>query len=465
PPTIGDHGSEDAAIVLAGDAALCSYPSAGDTLSDRSSHCNTATDPSIDHTDLGNSRRLVRRHGPRLRYCHNLHGWFLFNGKVWEQDTQHRIQELAKDTVFSIHSELVGTGDPKAQASLTKWAKASQSSGRIAAMLRLAQSEVPVAPEQLDCEPFLLAVQNGILDLRTGDLLPHDPKHLITKLSPAAYHPDALCPLYDQFISQLMRGNVELIEYLDRLCGWFLTGDISHQILPIFFGQGCNGKSTLVDLMLYVMGDHACIAPESLLSSGSRDEHPTQLADLQGRRLVVASETEHGCPLRTAQLKRLTGDGRIKARKMRGDHYEFQRTHKMVLVTNNRPPMEENTHAIWRRLKLVPFNANISNPDLEMLAKLKGEADGVLTRWALACRRWHTDAKNMREPTSVTQATEAYRQEEVSQPLHDRDLPRPPRQGGWMRNLPADRPIARSPLFSWLVTAWSWIWNTAQRWS
>ncbi|MCE9552494.1 MAG: DUF5906 domain-containing protein [Planctomycetes bacterium] len=369
-------------------------------------------EPAPACTDIGNADRFIQQHGQRLLYCEAMGAWLHYDGKIWVEDRVRKVDHLAKQTARSIHHEAAQADDLKQQSEVAKWAMTSQSEMHVTAMLKLARCELPVTPQQLDCEPFLLAVQNGILDLKTGDLLPHDPRHLITKISPATYRADAVCPLYDKFVGEIMQGKPELIEYLDRLCGWFLTGDISHQILPIFFGQGCNGKSTLIDLIIHLMGAHATNAAESLLTVSFGNAHPTELADLQGRRLVVASETEEGNKLKTGLVKRLTGDQTIKARRMRQDFFEFQRTHKMVLVTNNRPRIPENTPAMWRRLKLIPFLAHFDKPDTSMLEKLKEEVDGILARFVRACLRWQKDGKDLREPVIVGQATDEYREDE-----------------------------------------------------
>lgn len=157
------------------------------------------------------------------------------------------------------------------------------------------------------------------------------------------------------------------------------------------------------------MGDYAAEAPPDLVTVRKHPEHPTEIADLMGRRLVVASETEQGAELRLQLIKRMTGNARLKGRLMRRDYFEFARTHKLVLVTNNKPALRENTEAVWRRLRMVPFNVIIppEERDMTLLQKLQAEWPGILTWLVRGCVEWL--AEGLTEPRAVTVATLAYR--------------------------------------------------------
>jgi putative DNA primase/helicase len=209
-----------------------------------------------------------------------------------------------------------------------------------------------------------------------------------------------------------MKGNAAMIAYLARVLGRCLSGDVCEQELYFFLGEGANGKSVLVDTVLELLGDYAGTAPESLLMQQPHNEHPTEIADLCGKRLVVASETEDGAKLKVQLVKRLTGDAHLKGRFMRQDFFEFNRTHKLIIVSNNRPQIRETKHAIWRRIRLVPFDVIIppEERDPQLTQKLKSEWPGILAWLVDGYRDWREGG--MRTPAEVMLATEQYKDEQ-----------------------------------------------------
>jgi len=222
------------------------------------------------------------------------------------------------------------------------------------------QVGIPVQPEQLDADRMLFSCCNGTINLRTGELHPHLRDDLLTELAPVDFDPAAECPLWDRFLSEIMARDVDLLEFLQRLIGHCLTGRIDEQILLIFHGVGANGKSVFFEVVKAMMGDeYATDAAPDLLVTSRSDRHPTEIADLHGRRLVVAVENEEGRRLRVGFVKQSTGDPTLKGRRMKRDFFEFPRTHKTILVTNHRPRVPDSSHAIWRRIRLVPFKVVI----------------------------------------------------------------------------------------------------------
>jgi putative DNA primase/helicase len=258
-------------------------------------------------------------------------------------------------------------------------------------MMTLAQTEAGLAATagDFDADPFLFNCLSGTLDLRTGTLHPHARGDRLTKVAPVHYDPTAPRPLFDAFVDRIMGGNRRMVDYLARVLGLCLSGDVSIQELYFFIGEGANGKSVLIDTVLGLLGAYATVAPESLLLLRAHPEHATEIADLCGRRLVVASETEEGAQLKVQLVKRLTGDARLKGRFMRRDFFEFDRTHKLVIVSNNRPVIRETKHAVWRRVRLVPFEVIIpeAERDTQLTEKLKAEWSGILS-WLVAGYRY-----------------------------------------------------------------------------
>lgn len=300
-----------------------------------------------------------------------------------------------------------------------KHAVDSEKAAGINAIMMLAQTEpgIPVLASQFDADPYLFNCLNGTIDLRTFSLRPHSRDDLQTRMANVAYDPTAPRPLFEAFLRRIMADNLEMIAYLARLLGRCLSGDISEQELYFFIGEGANGKSVLIDTVLGILGDYAGTAPDSLLTVQTHNEHPTELADLCGRRLVVASETEEGARLKVQLVKRLTGDNRIKARFMRQDFFEFERTHKLIIVSNNKPLIRETKHAIWRRIRLVPFSVIIPQEerDPQLTEKLKSEWPGILSWLVEGYRDWRENG--MRTPQEVLLATQTYQSEQ--NPLAD----------------------------------------------
>ena len=367
-------------------------------------------------TDTGNAARLVCREGKNIRYCGAWGQWLVWDGIRWKPDADLEMERLAKDTALAIFDEVKTAaekhGNGKSVTELGRWATRSQDRAKIKATIDLARSEVPISPDKLDTDRFLLNAQNGTVDLRTGKLREHRREDFITKLALVDFTPAARCPLWDKFLDRIMGGNATLISYLQRIAGLCLTGDVSEQILPILYGPGANGKNTFVDTLTELLGDYAGEAPPDLLTVRRNDEHPTEIADLCGKRFVVASETEENRRLRVQLVKRLTGNARLKARYMRRDYFQFDRTHKMILVTNNRPVVRENTIAIWRRLRLIPFGVVIPEheQDKSLGQKLRSEFPGILD-WAVeGCLAWLREG--LQTPPEVEAATQDYRADE-----------------------------------------------------
>ena len=370
-------------------------------------------------TDLGNAERLAALHGRDLRFVRyrgNKGDWHIWTGQRWALDNIGVVQSRAKSTVRGMYGEASEIQDDGARSELVKHARKSESSQRIAAMLDLAKSErpIPIPSTVLDNRPWLLNVKNGTIDLRIGELRPHCRDDYLTKVCDVAYDPAATPPRWEKFLSEIMGGNKELIEFLQRLMGMCLTGDISEHVFPIFYGAGRNGKNTFLDVFLAFMGDYANPAPASLLvSRRNASEHPTDVASLWGKRLVIASETEEGAALKASLVKSLTGDGFLEARFMHKDYFKFPRTHKTILMTNNKPLIRDRSDAMWERVKLVPFTQQFrgDRADRRLPEKLKLEYPGIL-RWAVeGCLKWHKQ-QSLAIPEEVAQATRQYQSEE-----------------------------------------------------
>ena len=367
----------------------------------------------IHSTDLGNARRLVKLHGRDLHYCHPWGKWMFWDGRRWRIDTIGEVVRRAKDTVRQIYVEASRELDDDRREALVKHALKSESKERIAAMISLAESElgIPVVPDDLDRDPWLLNCPNGTLDLRTGELRPHKREDLITKMVSITYDPEATCPKWEAFLDHIMAGNQNLIRFIQRAVGYSLTGDVSEQCFFMCYGTGANGKTVFLRTLLALMDEYGKPMDPELLMAHTGEVHPTIRADLMGTRLAVAIETEEGRRLNETLTKWLTGGDKLKARFMRQDFFEFEPTHKIWLATNHKPVIRGTDLAIWRRIRLIPFNVTIppGEQDIRLPQKLREELPGILS-WAVrGCLEWQKHGLGV--PEEVKNATEGYRAE------------------------------------------------------
>jgi len=249
---------------------------------------------SFNRTDTGNAQRLVDDHGHEVRYCYQTGKWLIWNGSCWDADADGGIYRKAKETIRNIYLEAGQIEDEPQRKAMASHALRSEAKSRLEAMISLAQSEagIPVSINDFDKDPFLLNVNNGTIDLRTGDLLPHDAKKLLSKLTPVRFDQDATCPKWDSFLKQIMSENDDLIRYIQRAVGYALTGDQREQVLFILYGSGANGKSTFLSILLFILGEYGQQTDFSTFSVKSNDSVRNDLARLKGARLVSTSEIE-----------------------------------------------------------------------------------------------------------------------------------------------------------------------------
>jgi putative DNA primase/helicase len=361
--------------------------------------------------DTGNAERLADRHGANLRYCYPWGKWLGYDSTRWSLDDRGAVVRLAKDTARAVFEEAKEAADDETAKRLGKWASWSLSESKLRSMIALAQSEpgIPVLPEEMDAAKDLLNVLNGTIDLRTGELREHRREDLITKLAPVEYDPEAKAPAWAATLERVLPSE-EVRRFFKKVCGYALTGDVSEQMLPVLYGTGANGKSTVLNALLAVLGDYGMQAAPDLLVA-KKGSHPTELADLFGMRFVASIEVEDGSRLAESLVKQLTGGDRIKARRMRQDFWEFEPTHKVFMACNHKPQVRGTDNAIWRRIRLVPFTETIppAEQDKHLPEKLREERAGILA-WAVeGCLEWRREG--LQAPDEVRQATGAYRAE------------------------------------------------------
>lgn len=364
-----------------------------------------------DLTDLGNCRRLVSHIAGRLRYAPQLHAWLVWDGVRWAEDVTGKVDRMAKAVTDRLLAEAQEDTEPERRKALVDHWRRSQSAQRVAAMIELARTEpgIPVTVDQLDRDPWKLNVQNGVVDLQTGELHPHNPDDLHTKLCPVEYDPEAEAPRFLSFLDGIFKADEDVIGFNQRYAGYSLTGDVSEQVMVFDHGDGANGKTTFLGALRYVVGDYGMQLDPAALTIGTHDQHPTALTDLRGARLVTTIETEGGKRLAEALVKQLTGGDPIRARRMRENYFEFLPTHKIWFAGNHLPRIRGTDLGMWRRIALVPFEVTFALPDQDhgLPAKLAEEGTGILAWMVRGCLEWQRTG--LRIPEKVTQATKTYR--------------------------------------------------------
>ena len=378
-------------------------------------------------TDAANALRFAQFHQDQLLFVEGI-GWHYYDTRRWLHDP-HRADRFAQELGCLIRSEAIDytrtasipelnqserdTAHQKAEA-LMKWAKSSESSNRIESVLKRAQGHMYAGADAIDAHPWLLNCTNGTLDLCSGKLQAARPEDLITKMTSVAYDPKAPCTLWEKSVLDICCGDTDLMAYLQRVLGYCLTGDISEQTMFVFNGTGANGKDTVLGRVIKAMGDYSGLAAPSLLIESHNERHPTEIADLMGIRMTIASESKDQVKLNETLVKQFTGSEQLKGRHMRQDFFTFKNQTKIILMTNHRPIIEGTDYAIWRRLQLLPFNQRYvkgKNRDDTLWAKLdQNELPGIL-RWCVkGCLQWQEIGLN--PPQVVRQATLEYRQDQ-----------------------------------------------------
>ncbi len=371
--------------------------------------------PRMPVTETANAERLVEKYGEEIRYCSDRRVWCAWDGSVWNVNDAGGVSRRTQQISLDIYGEASGTKNEKLRKALAAWAVQSESrrnQENSAALARYIEGiEVREFSSVFDTHPMLLNVKNGTIDLRTGELHPHRRDDFLTKMVPIEYDAKAECVKFKDFLSEVLPGE-GLSIYLTKIAGYCLSGMTSEQVWWLFHGVTASGKSTLIKILHGLLGPYARALPENffLVTNSGKDY---SMASLAGVRLATCVETNEGRRLDVAKLKYLTGEDVISAEKKYQDEFNFTSQAKLILATNNKPHVSASDDAIWRRLKLVPFNISVAEdkriPDLaEKL--LEEEAPGIL-RWAvLGCQAWLSE--RLGEPLAVKDAGQEYRTDE-----------------------------------------------------
>jgi putative DNA primase/helicase len=356
--------------------------------------------------------QFADQHAGMLRYVSKQSRWLIYDGMRWLPDEKMRIFTLVRKFCRHVSSAVNDPNDSKTIAH----------KNTVASIEYLVRSDERLAAtvHEWDTNLWLLNTPGGTIDLKTGKLQPHSADDHITKITKVA--PGGECPLWLKFLDRVTAGDRDLQGFLQRMCGYALTGSTKEHALFFLHGGGGNGKGVFLQTVSRLIYEYQCNAPISTFTVSQGDRHPTEIADLCGARLVTVAETEQGRQWSESLIKQLTGGDPMKARFMRQDLFEFTPQLTLVISGNHKPTLNTVDMAIRRRMNLIPFTVTIGpeEKDVDLPDKLEAEWPGILQWMIDGCLAWQQ--QGLAAPQSVIDATDEYlaNEDALATWLHDK---------------------------------------------
>lgn len=364
--------------------------------------------------DMGNARRLIAAAGGNIRYNYTDDKWLLWDGCKWAKDDTGGIFRFADRAVNAMEQEQrLYESDPQMDEAFKKHMKKSRSNHAKKAMEQEVRHIVPVTNADLDRKHHLLNTPGGIVNLKDGSLSPCNPELFLTMAVRCAPAEASDCPRWNKFLEEIFCGDTDLIRFIQKAVGYTLTGSTSEQCVFFLHGNGSNGKSTFVEILRHLFGDYAAnVQAESIMMRGKASgSASSDIARLCGVRFVTSAEPSEGMKVNEGLLKQISGEDLVTARKLYGNEFEFQPRFKLWMSTNHKPIIRGTDEGVWRRIRMIPFDASFSGSqkDRNLKYKLVKELPEIL-RWAIdGCLLWQKEG--LIPPRAVQQATDAYRAE------------------------------------------------------
>lgn len=360
--------------------------------------------------EQGNADRFVDRWGDLIRYSPGM-GWLVWSGGKFDR-SKEKAHHLASLTLREMDREVEEDWPEEQEAALQKWMFSCQSAKRIEAVLQISCSrpEVLADPSLFDSHPWLFNCKDGILDLETGERIPASPTFHFTQIANAKIDPEAKCPRWEQFMTEISLGDEDLARTLQLAVGSSMVGLPNARVLMFLFGCGANGKSVFLDTLAHVFGDYSGHIMAEKLTDRSSNNVTSDLAYIRGRRMITTSELDPGVQLSTSLVKSLTGDARVTARHLYQEPFTYEPSYKFWIATNHMPSLKRVDQGIRDRIVQVPFRMQLTKDqqDPELFERLKGETDGIL-QWALeGCIQWQGRKKRIPLAESILVATSEY---------------------------------------------------------
>lgn len=366
-------------------------------------------------TDAGAAEALTARLRDTLRFDFRHDRWLLWNHHHWRPDNVRGVERLALDHFRLWRKQALDIRDEDLREEVQKYARGCENSARFENVLKRARpmDGIASAGHEWDQDDFLFGCPNGVIDLHTGTLRDGKPSDHITLQSNVTYQPDALAPEWERFLADIFDGDREVVGFVQRALGFSLTGKMEPAVFFMCIGHGSNGKSTFLNAVNHVWGRYAYTTSMATFTvSATGAENDFNLAELDGPRLVVASEAKIGSTFNEQLLKNYTGGEKVNAQRKHGRPFEFQPKGKIWMGLNHQPAVKDDSHGFWRRMQVITFPRTFegSSVDLKLAEKLRAEGPGILA-WAIrGCLRWQEEGLN--PPLSVQLKVEEYKDEE-----------------------------------------------------
>ena len=339
----------------------------------------------------------------RLRYVALWGRWLQWDGQRWVRDNTLGVYDAIRALLRKLGSGM----DDKTRPKMLK----AQTVAAVHNLVR-ADRRHAATTDQWDADDWLLNTPGGLVDLRTGETGAHDPAAHCTKSTAVAPADVDDCPRWTQFLTEVTAGDMELILFLQRLAGYSATGSVAEHMLAFLYGTGRNGKGVFLNTLIGVLKNYATVAGMDVFTEKKHESHPTELAALQGARMVIAQETEEGRRWNESRIKTLTGGDPITARYMHQDFFTFHPKFTLLIAGNHKPRLRTVDEAIASRLFLVPFTVTICKEkrDPTLTEKLRDEYPGI-QRWIIdGCIEYQR--VGLAPPEAVKAATSEYLQGE-----------------------------------------------------
>lgn len=372
---------------------------------------------SYDMTDSGNAQRLRDRFKGNIRYSYTRKKWMYWTGKHWQLDETGEIKKLADLIIEDLKTEAFREEDEETREKRLKFAYKTANSASKINMIKETEhlDGIPVLIDELDAYTDYLNVQNGIVNLRNGELIPHDSKFLMSKICACEYDVEGKKKpeRWLKFLNEVCNGDQSLVRYLQKCIGYSLTGSIREQCAFFLYGIGNNGKSTFIETISDMMGDYASNAQtDTIMTKKFGDGGAgSDIARLRSARMVTMEEPQDGVRLNEGLLKQLTGGGKVTCRFLYGDEFEYTPEFKIWMTTNHKPVIRGTDVGIWRRIRLIPFEVNIpaDKVDKNLKYKFREEMPQIL-RWAVdGCIAYRKEG--LEPPECVQRSTAEYKVE------------------------------------------------------
>lgn len=380
--------------------------------------------------DSHRADRLVKQFGMNLRYCIERRTFYIWDGRRWIYDDGREVGKLAESSMDTVQFEALKIPDIRRREEFLEKISNAKNNRQIKDVIERAKGKViGVSINEFDVNPWYLNCTNGVVDLRSGELLQHTREMMCTKMIPFDYDPSARCPLFMRFLERIMGGgetasadqqetSSQLIDCLQKVFGCSATGRFEKLLVILYGSVGDNGKTTLLEIIRKALGNNPYskeytgelkVSTITARSAGSNNAGSDDIADLKGCRFVTIAEPEEGIHLSVSLMKYITGGGQMKARHLHEKHITFMPVHTLFFDGNHFPVINNSRDPVWNRIRGIPFLVTIpkDQQDTSLPDKLEAELPGILS-WIVRGAIWYAEF-GLEFPPAVTALTEEYR--------------------------------------------------------